>query len=284
VQAERPLFVRADVGQVEQVLINLVINASDAMPGGGTLEVSTDVRVLGEDFVRTHPGSALGRFVVLRVHDTGTGMAPDVLARIFEPFFTTKPQGKGTGLGLSMVYGIVKQSGGYIEAETEPGRGSIFTVYLPEEAEPTFVDVPSLPPPRERTAASASILVAEDDSTIRELVCRVLTRSGFNVAAGGSAREALESLELLGRGPDLLLTDVIMPDTNGVEFARIMRARHPMLPVIFMSGYHDLDGMPTGDTASADRLLQKPVSPEALLRAVHESLGTNAAGLAGVPA
>jgi len=269
---------------MEQVLINLVINASDAMPNGGALTVSTDVRVLGEDFVRTHPGSARGCFVVLRVHDTGTGMPPEVLDRIFEPFFTTKPQGKGTGLGLSMVYGIVKQSGGYITAESEPGTGSVFTVFLPEEAEPEQVAAPSLPPPRERTPASASILVAEDDSTIRELVCRVLTRSGFNVAAGGSAREALESLELLGRRPDLLLTDVIMPDTNGVEFARILRARHPMLPVIFMSGYHDLDGMPTTETESADRLLQKPVSPEALLRAVHESLGTTAAGMTGAPA
>ncbi len=282
-QAGCPLFVRADVGQMEQVLINLVINASDAMPNGGTLTVSTDVRVLGEDFVRTHPGATAGRFVALRVHDTGTGMPPEVLARIFEPFFTTKPQGKGTGLGLSMVYGIVKQSGGYITAESEAGRGSVFTVYLPEETEPAAVAAPSLPPARPRTPSSASILVAEDDTTIRELVCRVLTRSGFNVAAGGSAREALESLELLGGGPDLLLTDVIMPDTNGIEFARILRARHPALPVIFMSGYHDLDGMPTAETESADRLLQKPVSPEALLRAVHESLGTNAAGLA-VPA
>jgi len=284
VQTDRPLFVRADVGQVEQVLINLVINASDAMPNGGTLTVSTGVRTLGDDFVRTHPGSSKGRFVVIRVHDTGTGMPADVLCRIFEPFFTTKPQGKGTGLGLSMVYGIVKQSGGYITAESEPGAGSVFTVYLPEDAEPAAVEAAPLPPPRERTAASASILVAEDDATIRELVCRVLTRSGFNVAAGGSAREALESMETLGRYPDLLLTDVIMPDTNGVEFARILRARHPLLPVIFMSGYHDLDGMPSSDGASPDRLLQKPVSPEALLRAVHESLGTNAAGLAGVPA
>jgi two-component system NtrC family sensor kinase len=276
VQADRPLYVRADIGQVEQVLINLVINASDAMPAGGTLTVSSRAAVIDDDFVRTHPGASKGRFVAIDVRDTGTGMPPDVLCRIFEPFFTTKPQGKGTGLGLSMVYGIVKQSGGYVSATSQVGQGSLFTVYLPEEPEPKAVEAVVRPARRAPSPTSASILVAEDDATIRNLVCRVLLRSGFNVVAGGSAREALESLDGLGGHPDLLLTDVIMPDTSGVEFARIMRVRHPMLPVIFMSGYHDLADVPYADGASAGRLLQKPVTPEALLQAVHESLRTNA--------
>jgi two-component system cell cycle sensor histidine kinase/response regulator CckA len=282
VQADRPLYVRADIGQVEQVLINLVINASDAMPGGGALTVSTRTETLDEDFVRAHAGAAQGRFVAVEVRDTGTGMPPEVLARIFEPFFTTKPQGKGTGLGLSMVYGIVKQSGGYIAARSEVGAGSVFTVYLPEEEAPAAVHsvVPS--PRKEHPASSASILVAEDDATIRDLVCRVLSRSGYNVVAGGSAREALESLETFGRRPDLLLTDVIMPDTNGVEFARVMRERHPMLPIIFMSGYHDLSDVSPAEGASCGRLLQKPVSPEALLQAVHESLGSVGARCSGL--
>jgi PAS domain S-box-containing protein len=274
VHADRPLYVRADIGQVEQVLINLVINASDAMPGGGALTVSTRAETLDDDFVREHPGATKGPFVAVEVRDTGTGMPPDVLARIFEPFFTTKPQGKGTGLGLSMVYGIVKQSGGYVGARSEPGAGSVFTVYLPEADAPASVETVVSQPRKEHASSSASILVAEDDATIRDLVCRVLSRSGYNVVAGGSAREALESLETFGRRPDLLLTDVIMPDTNGIEFARVMRARHPMLPIIFMSGYHDLSDVSPAEGTSAGRLLQKPVSPEALLQAVHESLGT----------
>ncbi len=282
VQADRPMYVRADIGQVEQVLINLVINASDAMPGGGALTVSTRTETLDDDFVRAHPGAAQGQFVAVEVRDTGTGMPPEVLARIFEPFFTTKPQGKGTGLGLSMVYGIVKQSGGYIAARSEVGAGSIFTVYLPEEEAPAAVESVMPSPRMEHASSSASILVAEDDATIRDLVCRVLSRSGYNVVAGGSAREALESLEAFGRRPDLLLTDVIMPDTNGVEFARVMRERHPMLPIIFMSGYHDLSDVSPADGPSCGRLLQKPVSPEALLQAVHESLGSVGARCSGL--
>jgi PAS domain S-box-containing protein len=282
-QGDKPLWVRADIGQVEQVLINLVINASDAMPGGGTLSVSTRVADLDDEFVRRHPGATRGRFVALEVRDTGIGMPAEVLTRIFEPFFTTTPQGKGTGLGLSMVYGIVKQSGGYIAATSEPGRGSVFTVYLPEEVEPPAATAEVVQPRRERPVTSASILVAEDDATIRELVCRVLSRSGFTVVAGGTAREALASLDDMGRRPDLLLTDVIMPDTNGVEFARALREKHPQLPVIFMSGYHDLSEVPCVGGASSERLLQKPVSPEALLQAVHESLG-GAGGAVGLPA
>jgi two-component system cell cycle sensor histidine kinase/response regulator CckA len=283
-QWDSPLFVRADIGQVEQVLINLVINASDAMPDGGALRVSTRVVDLDDGFVRTHPGATKGRYVAIDVRDTGTGMPPEVLTRIFEPFFTTKPQGKGTGLGLSMVYGIVKQSGGYIAAESRPGKGALFTVFLPENLEPEAI----APAPQlgawTRARSSASILVAEDDTAIRDLVCRVLSRSGFNVIAGGSAREALASLESVGQRPDLLLTDVVMPDTNGVEFARILRERNPLLPVIFMSGYHDLAGFQAGEGTSADRLLQKPVTPEALLQAVYESLGTAKYGVAACPA
>jgi PAS domain S-box-containing protein len=273
-----PLFVRADVGQVEQVLINLVINASDAMPAGGALTVSTCVADLDEAFVRAHPGAVKGRYVAVEVRDTGTGMSSEVMARVFEPFFTTKPQGKGTGLGLSMVYGIVKQSGGYIALQTAVGVGSVFTVYLPQEARPDDVVPAALPPARDVTPTSASILVAEDDATIRDLVCRVLSRSGFRVMAGASAREALASLEACGRDPDLLLTDVIMPEINGVELARLVRARHPLLPVIFMSGYHDPVDLPA-DHGAAALLLQKPVSPEALLQAVHASLGA----YAGIP-
>ena len=148
------------------------------------------------------------------------------------------------------------------------------------KAKPAATELANRLPRLARTASSASILVAEDDATIRDLVCRVLSRGGYHVVSGGSAREALASLDVSGGHPDLLLTDVVMPDTNGVEFARMMRARHPQLPVIFMSGYHDVTGMPTGTGGSSGRLLQKPVTPEALLQAVHESLGTNVTGAA----
>jgi len=281
-QGDTPLWVLADIGQVEQVLINLVINASDAMPGGGSLSVTSRAVRLDDEFVRHHPGSTPGRFIALEVRDSGVGMPPDVLSRIFEPFFTTKPQGKGTGLGLSMVYGIVKQSGGYVSVTSEPGVGSVFTVFLPEDVEPRAADAGAAPGRTKCLAGSGAILVAEDDASIRDLVCRVLSRNGFTVMAGGSAREALASLDGAGRRPDLLLTDVIMPDTNGVEFARALRVRHPDLPVIFMSGYHDLPDVPSAGGAFSERLLQKPVSPEALLQAVHESLGTT--GSAGAPA
>jgi PAS domain S-box-containing protein len=254
---------RADPGHLEQVVMNLVVNARDAMPRGGRLVVETSDIEAGAD-----DGVEAGRYVELRVVDTGVGMSAEVRDRIFEPFFTTKEKGKGTGLGLSTVYGIVKQSGGTISVETAPGRGAAFRVLLPAvEGAPAVAAIPSAAP--KAAAGSETILLAEDEEGVRRFIADVLRGNGYTVLEAGNGREALE---VAGRhsGPiHLLLSDVVMPELGGVDLADRFEAERPDALVVMMSGYADRP-LPAQRAAT---LLAKPFTPAALLTRVRQTLG-----------
>jgi two-component system cell cycle sensor histidine kinase/response regulator CckA len=266
--------VRADPGQVEQVIANLVVNARDAMPEGGTLTIRTrnaDVEVSGS---REHFGVAPGRYVVILVTDTGVGIDSETQKRIFEPFFTTKEKPQGTGLGLATVYGIVSQSGGEIFVASEPGRGAAFAVYLPR------VDggVPA-PVAAARSApagGSETILLVEDESAVRDLTRRCLEKSGYNVLQAASAEEALD---VVGRHPGeihLLLTDVIMPGASGPELARQLSSRRANLEILFVSGYTDETMTSQQILQPGASFLQKPFTPDSLARKVRDVLDRRA--------
>ncbi|MBI5533626.1 MAG: PAS domain S-box protein [Deltaproteobacteria bacterium] len=263
--------VRADPGQIEQVLMNLAVNARDAMPGGGTLTVETSNVTLGNDYARTHIGVRPGRYVMLAVSDTGSGMDAETKSHLFEPFFTTKPPGKGTGLGLSTVYGIVKQSGGDVWVYSEPGRGTTFKIYLPaieEDASPAHASIP--PPPL--AEGNETVLVVEDEPGVRNLVREVLLRQGYRVMEAQDGHDALRMLEHGGERVHLLVTDLVMPRMSGRELAQRSLELRPDLRVIFMSGYtsstvgqHGLDG-------GSASFLQKPFTPESLANKVRQVL------------
>jgi PAS domain S-box-containing protein len=264
--------VRADRGQLEQVLVNLVLNARDAMADGGQLTIETSTVMLGEDYLRrrTEVKIPLGAYIMLAVSDTGHGMTPEVQARAFEPFFSTKPVGQGTGLGLSTVYGIVKQSGGYIWAYSEPGLGTTFKIYLP------VVHAPSDAVPEQTVPAAAggseAILVVEDEDVVRNLACRILRDQGYTVF---EARQGHEGLECVAQHSDelkLVLSDVVMPEMGGRELGRVLHELHPHLPVLFMSGYTGDDVVQRGLLDATAPFQQKPFSPDSLIRKVREML------------
>ncbi len=257
--------VKADSGQIEQILVNLAVNARDAMPTGGTLTIDTDNVVVDSD---SEPPA--GRYVRLRVADTGVGMPQEVIARIFEPFFTTKPKGEGTGLGLATVYGIVKQAGGDVQVSSEPGAGTTFTVLLPVTDEaPVEVEVPAAGPP---SGGGETILVVEDEPAMREVTRRILGRNGYEVVL---AETPLDALELAGNhdGPiDLLLTDVVMPKMLGKDVAERVRTLRPEVKVLFMSGYARPVLARGGTLEPGVTLLEKPFSELVLLAAVRQVL------------
>jgi two-component system cell cycle sensor histidine kinase/response regulator CckA len=266
--------IRADTGQVVQVLLNLVVNARDAMPQGGRLTIRTSNRRLGAE---DGNGFAVvpGEYVELEVADNGIGMSDDVRARLFDPFFTTKEVGKGTGLGLSTVYGIVKQSGGYIWVESEPGLGARFHICFPCVAAEIETGPPaSVPPPQQIVRGDETILVVEDESAVRALVRTVLRSRGYRVLVAGSGREALETIARHDGTIDLLFTDVVMPEMSGRELARQVTARYPNIRVLFMSGYAT-DVIAEGGLLDAGvHFLQKPFGPELLsqtVRSIFES-------------
>jgi two-component system cell cycle sensor histidine kinase/response regulator CckA len=266
--------VRADRGQLEQVLVNLVVNARDAMPDGGTLTLATAVLELAAGDPRVDSWEVRpGAFVRLTVEDTGCGMEAETAARAFEPFFTTKEQGRGTGLGLASVYGIVEQCGGTIDVRSAPGAGTRCDVMLPMAAEP-----PSLARgdsgPQEAAAPGGTILVVEDEPAVRKLAVRILERDGYTVLAAENGVRALDELHARAGLPDLVLTDLVMPEMGGRELARRLRDRHPGLPVLFMSGYDDELG---ADTDGEPGLLAKPFTPVSLSHQVAELLRTAAA-------
>jgi PAS domain S-box-containing protein len=264
--------VSADPGQIEQVVMNLTVNARDAMPQGGRVVLETAAVVLDQAFVATHPGSTPGPHVRLSIDDTGCGMGPEVLSHLFEPFFTTKEPGRGTGLGLSTVYGIVKQHRGYIGVTSEPGRGSTFAVHLPRvETKPT----PERTAPREplRPGGRETVLFVEDEVALRDLMHRVLTKGGYTVLAAGDGLEALALVEEHSHPIDLVVTDVIMPRMSGPELASRLRARDPGIRLLYVSGY-TADQLRSAQTdLGADAtLLPKPFTSDGLLRKVREVL------------
>jgi two-component system cell cycle sensor histidine kinase/response regulator CckA len=263
--------VKADRGQIDQVILNLAVNARDAMPRGGSLTIETTNVELDDAYAQDHAPLAAGPYVRLTASDTGTGMTPEVQAHIFEPFFTTKPPGKGTGLGLATVYGIVKQSGGYIWVYSEPGQGTSFKIYLPREGE----SVPAAAPPTRPLSApggTETIIVVEDDAQIRALVRGVLDASGYTVLEARRGEDALRLGEQHAGPIHVLLTDVVMPGISGRELAERLAARHPGLKVLFMSGYTDQVVVEQGMIEARAPFLQKPFSPEALRRKLRDVL------------
>jgi CheY-like chemotaxis protein len=256
--------IRADAGQIEQVVTNLLLNARDAMPDGGRIVVRTAAREAPSEAA----GPSRPGFAELTVADTGTGMAPEILSRVFEPFFTTKPQGKGTGLGLSIVYGIVRQTGGTIDVRSEPGRGATFEIRFPAVEETSDLRAPENAQPFVAGRAGDTILVAEDEPGVRAFVSDVLRSNGYRVLEAQNGRDALRlAAETPGR-IDLLLTDMVMPEMGGQDLAERLAEARPGVPVLFMSGYTER----AAASAVADRLISKPFRATELLRRVRASI------------
>jgi two-component system, cell cycle sensor histidine kinase and response regulator CckA len=266
--------IKADPAQVEQVLMNLVVNARDAMPHGGKLIIETCNAELDQGYANEHVSVKPGRYVMLAVSDTGVGMSPETVAHIFEPFFTTKGGSRGTGLGLATSYGIVKQSGGYIWVYSEPGQGTTFKVYLPrvdEDAEPAAAA-------RLKTAAqkgTETILLVEDDEAVRDLTETVLTSYGYKVIVTQDPEHA-QSIAETGIEIQLVLTDVVMPSMSGRELVRKLMAKYPRLRVLYMSGYTDNVISSGGVLEAGLAFLQKPFTPAVLAQKVREVLDASA--------
>jgi CheY-like chemotaxis protein len=262
--------VKADRGQVEQIVMNLAVNARDAMPKGGTLTIETADVELDEHRATTLRSMKPGPYVALTVTDTGTGMTPEVQARLFEPFFTTKDVGKGTGIGLATVHGIVTRSGGNVEVTSEVGRGTSFKVYFPRaDAAEMVVEAPPLVVrPR---AGAETVLVVEDVDGLRELTKRLLQRQGYTVVVAANADDALRRFEE-NASINVLLTDVVMPGASGPELTRQLVERRPGLKVIYMSGYTETAIVHHGVLNPGIAFLHKPFSSGALGRKIREVL------------
>ncbi|HEY3348957.1 MAG TPA: ATP-binding protein [Thermoanaerobaculia bacterium] len=264
--------VRADPGQLEQVILNLVVNARDAMPRGGKLTIETANADLDEAYSQRHAAARPGRYVMVAVSDTGFGMDASTVEHIFEPFFTTKEKGKGTGLGLSTVYGIVKQSGGNIWVYSEPGKGTAFKVYLPRVDDAVAEGVSAEASPLPAAAANETILLVEDEESVRTLARRILVGHGYRVLEASGGEAALEAFRAHGARIDLLVTDLVMPDMAGTDLAARLNERHPDLRVLFMSGYTGDAAVRSGQLVQGRAFLQKPFTPAVLLRRVRDSL------------
>jgi signal transduction histidine kinase/CheY-like chemotaxis protein len=263
-------WVKVDRGQLQQIVLNLVGNARDAMPQGGRLVIETMNISFAEGSAKPQAFIAPGEYVAMVVRDSGHGIDAETRARIFEPFFTTKDQGKGTGLGLATVYGIVKQSGGYIWVESEPGHGAAFYTLLPRIPKPS--DSPILQEVFDFQSGGESILLVEDDPALRKMAAEVLRDAGYEVLTAPSGLDGLQvAAEHQGR-LDVLLTDVVMPGMTGREIAEQIVARHPRIQVLYMSGYTDDAIDNHGLHGQALRVLQKPFTHDALLRHIHQAL------------
>ncbi|MFN2530865.1 MAG: PAS domain S-box protein [Pyrinomonadaceae bacterium] len=267
----KPCRVKADPGQIEQVILNLVVNARDAMPRGGKLTVETARVSLDAEHARTHVGAVPGEYVLLAVSDTGTGISPEIQKRVFEPFFSTKEMGKGTGLGLSTVHGIVNQSGGTVWLYSEIDRGSTFKVYLPVVANPAEAVEPKQTSPEVRQGHE-TILLVEDEEMVRNLSCEILESHGYRVLTAANGEEASRLCDVYTGTIDLMITDVVMPQMSGRELAELVESKRPRMPVLYMSGYTDDAIVRHGVLEDSMPFLQKPFMPEALARKVRESL------------
>lgn len=271
--------VKADVSQIEQTIMNLAVNARDAMPQGGKLTIETSNQEIDPAFAQGHSFPVRqGSYVLLSVTDTGVGMDSVTQSRIFEPFYTTKEKGKGTGLGLSTVYGVVKQSGGYIDVASEPGHGATFRVYLPSVEEPIETK-PSAPSVSITIHADATILLVEDEVSLRKLTRKLLELGGYTVLEAKSVRDAVEIGQHYSGTIHLLLTDVVMPGMNGPELARQLNAIRPEVKVLYMSGYTGQSFSGTGALESGSRFLQKPFTREGLAQKIRETLDDQGAGV-----
>ena len=268
--SDSALPVLGDPGQVEQAVINLAVNARDAMPGGGRLVLATARETIDAGFARSHLPIAPGDYVVLRVTDSGHGMPRETQAHIFEPFFTTKAVGKGTGLGLSMVYGTLKQIGGFIFVDSEVGRGTTFGLYFPPAVIAPPAPEASTPRDRERQGHE-TLLIVEDEPSVRNMVASALRHDGYRLLIASSAEEALTTADAHDGPIDLLLTDAMMPGKSGVELANLMAVRRPATPVIVMSGYTD-ETLDVPGMTEPIALLQKPFTPRELRRRIREVL------------
>jgi PAS domain S-box-containing protein len=266
--------IRVDASQMEQIIMNLAVNARDAMPSGGRLLIETSNAELDHTYNMTHPIVQSGRYVLLAVSDTGIGMDPETQAHIFEPFFTTKEPGKGTGLGLATVYGVVKQSGGFIWVYSEVGKGTSFKIYLPRVDQPE--DKASVPQTfKEAPRGTETILLAEDEQDVREVAREFLESGGYTVI---EARDGAEALRLANENKgalDLLVTDMVMPGMTGIELARRLQHQHSGIGVIYMSGYSEQTALESVQADAEMRLLTKPFSRGSILRAVREALSVS---------
>jgi signal transduction histidine kinase len=260
---------KADANQLESALLNLAINARDAMPGGGTLTFETSIADLDARYASRHEGLKPGRYVMVAVTDTGVGMPPDVLAKVYDPFFTTKPAGEGTGLGLSMVHGFVNQTGGHIRIHCQPGRGTSVKLYLPiaeprdEAAEPAKSDMP--------LGSGETVLVVEDDPSVRMLVLEVLHELGYTACEAADAKEAIPILTS-GRRIDLMVSDVGLPGINGRQLAVIARHHRPDLKVLFMTGYAESAAVRSGFLDQGMEMIVKPFALDLLANKIKDAV------------
>jgi CheY-like chemotaxis protein len=262
--------VKADPGQIEQVIVNLAVNSRDAMPSGGKLIIETTNVELDEEYARKHIAVKPGSYVMLSVSDTGVGMTPEVKERVFEPFFSTKEIGKGSGLGLSTVYGIVKQSGGNIWVYSEPGKGTTFKIYLPQVDEPLteLKEIVSKEVPR----GHETILIVEDEETVRKLAVRILKGLGYTILEAPEGGGALIQCEDFKKPIHLILTDVVMPGMSGRKLVERLKEIHPEIKALYMSGYTDNAILHHGVLEKGTHFIQKPFTLEDLARKVREVL------------
>src|SRR5438270_9200997 len=263
--------IKADPGQIEQVLVNLVVNARDAMPQGGNLTIETATVELGQEYAGRHMGVLPGQYVMLAVSDTGTGMDEATQARIFDPFFTTKEKGKGTGLGLSTVYGIVKQSNGYVFVQSEVGAGTTFYVYLPRVEDTAEELTPALPAQSE-AGGCETVLLVEDEESVRELVRLTLASRGYQVLEAENGECGLRIAESFKEHIDILITDVVMPGIGGRELARKLLLLRPGISVLYLSGYTEDAVVTRGALGPRTAFLQKPFTLQNLAKKVREVL------------
>jgi PAS domain S-box-containing protein len=263
--------VKLDAGQIEQVLINLAVNARDAMPLGGTLRIETSNLQVEEAQEVSHPGVKPGSYVLVSMSDSGQGMDEAVLSRIFEPFFTTKPLGEGTGLGLATVFGIVKQSEGYIAVASTKGTGTTFRIYFPK-ASVSYSELAELTPQTEKVLGTETILLVEDEAAVRKLLCRLLQSYGYTVIESTTPKEAIQIFDRLHGEVDLVITDVVMPEMNGQQLSERLREINPQIQSLFVSGYTDDTVVRHGVFKAQKNFIQKPFKRAALAKKIREIL------------
>jgi FixJ family two-component response regulator/two-component sensor histidine kinase len=272
---DQPAMVKADSSQLEQVLMNLVVNARDAMPNGGKIHIETSIKDIDAEYVRDRQEMVSGRYVMIAVSDTGMGIAKENLDMIYEPFFTTKEQDKGSGLGLATVYGIVKQHGGNILVYSEPGHGTMFKIYLPLATEVTEPQIQVQKTHEATGSKTATIMVVEDDEALCILTARILEKGGYRVIASHKPWDAIEKAGKFNGPLDLLITDVIMPDLKGPDVYRKLAENHPQLRVLYMSGYTENMITRHGVFKEGIHFIQKPFSKHMLLECVEKIVNSS---------